>query len=81
MNKCVGLLINFGGNTLKDGLRRIVTDLHPFASPRLRVKPVGVNLCIESPFEPAGASVARGLIEQHPERPLLKNEEEFVRAR
>ena len=37
MNKRVGLLINFGGNTLKDGLRRVVNDLHPSASPRLRV--------------------------------------------
>ena len=37
MNKRVGLLINFGGNTLKEGLRRIVNDLHPSASPRLRV--------------------------------------------
>jgi len=37
MNKRVGLLINFGGNTLEDGLRRVVNDLQPFASPRLRV--------------------------------------------
>ena len=37
MNKRVGLLINFGGNTLKDGLRRVVNDLQPSASPRLRV--------------------------------------------
>ena len=37
MNKRVGLLINFGGNTLKDGLRRVVNDLHPSESPRLRV--------------------------------------------
>jgi len=37
MNKRVGLLINFGGNTLKEGLRRVVNDLHPSASPRLRV--------------------------------------------
>ncbi len=37
MNKRVGLLINFGENTLKDGLRRVVNDFHPSASPRLRV--------------------------------------------
>ena len=33
----VGLLINFGGATLKEGLRRIVNDYTPSASPRLRV--------------------------------------------
>ena len=33
----VGLLINFGGETLKEGLRRIVNDYTPSASPRLRV--------------------------------------------
>jgi len=33
----VGLLINFGGATLKEGLRRIVNSLPPSASPRLRV--------------------------------------------
>ena len=33
----VGLLINFGGATLKDGLHRIVNQLDPAASPRLRV--------------------------------------------
>ena len=33
----VGLLINFGGNTLEEGLHRVVNDLHPSASPRLRV--------------------------------------------
>ena len=33
----VGLLINFGGQTLKEGLRRIVNDYRPSASPRLRV--------------------------------------------
>ena len=30
----VGLLINFGGATLKEGLRRIVNDYKPFASSR-----------------------------------------------
>lgn len=33
----VGLLINFGGATLKEGLKRIVNDHRPSASPRLRV--------------------------------------------
>ncbi len=33
----VGLLINFGGATLKEGVRRIVNDHHPSASSRLRV--------------------------------------------
>ena len=33
----VGLLINFGGETLKEGLHRIVNNLDPSASPRLRV--------------------------------------------
>jgi len=33
----VGLLINFGGETLKEGLKRVVNDYRPSASPRLRV--------------------------------------------
>ena len=33
----VGLLINFGGETLKEGVRRVVNDYRPSASPRLRV--------------------------------------------
>lgn len=33
----VGLLINFGGATLKEGVRRIVNDHKPSASSRLRV--------------------------------------------
>jgi GxxExxY protein len=33
----VGLLINFAGATLKEGLKRIVNDHVPSASPRLRV--------------------------------------------
>jgi GxxExxY protein len=33
----VGLLINFGGETLKEGLRRIVNNLTPAESPSLRV--------------------------------------------
>jgi GxxExxY protein len=34
----VGLLINFGGATLKEGLRRLVNDYQPSASPRLCAK-------------------------------------------
>jgi iron complex transport system substrate-binding protein len=37
MNLPVGLLINFGAPTLKEGLHRIVNGLVPSASPRLRV--------------------------------------------
>jgi iron complex transport system substrate-binding protein len=33
----VGLLINFGGATLKEGVRRVVNGHTPSASPRLRV--------------------------------------------
>ena len=33
----VGLLINFGAATLKEGLHRVVNQLEPSASPRLRV--------------------------------------------
>ena len=33
----VGLLINFGAATLKEGLHRIVNQLEPSASPHLRV--------------------------------------------
>ena len=33
----VGLLINFGAATLREGLQRIVNNLNPSASPRLRV--------------------------------------------
>tara|TARA_R110000868_G_scaffold26816_6_gene102891 strand:- start:566 stop:985 length:420 start_codon:yes stop_codon:yes gene_type:complete len=36
----VGLLINFGGATLKEGVRRLVNDYHPSASPRLRVNQI-----------------------------------------
>ena len=42
MEQPVGLLINFAGATLKEGLRRVVND-HPLsASPRLRVNQSGV---------------------------------------
>jgi len=36
----VGLLINFGGATLKEGVRRLVNDYHPSASPRLRANQI-----------------------------------------
>jgi GxxExxY protein len=36
----VGLLINFGNATLKEGLHRVVNGLSPSASPRLRVNRV-----------------------------------------
>lgn len=37
LNLPVGLLINFGAATLKEGLHRVVNHLDPSASPRLRV--------------------------------------------
>jgi iron complex transport system substrate-binding protein len=37
MQQPVGLLINFGAPTLKEGLHRIVNQLSPSASPHLRV--------------------------------------------
>jgi GxxExxY protein len=37
MNLPVGLLLNFGAPTLKEGLHRVVNNLSPSASPRLRV--------------------------------------------
>ena len=37
MNLQVGLLLNFGAATLKEGLQRIVNNLAPSSSPRLRV--------------------------------------------
>ena len=43
MNLPVGLLINFGAATLKEGLQRIVNNLPPSASPRLRVNQAEVD--------------------------------------
>ena len=37
----VGLLINFGAATLKEGVQRVVNGLTPSASPRLRVNSTG----------------------------------------
>ncbi len=48
MNLPVGLLINFGGATLREGLHRIVNNLQPSASSRLRVN------------QPASISDSRG---------------------
>jgi iron complex transport system substrate-binding protein len=39
----VGLLVNFGGATLREGLVRIVNKLDPSASPRLRVNQPAPN--------------------------------------
>ena len=39
LNLEVGLLINFGGATLKEGLERIVNNYAPSASPRLPLNP------------------------------------------
>jgi iron complex transport system substrate-binding protein len=39
----VGLLINFGGETLREGLVRIVNKLEPSAAPRLRVNQWAAN--------------------------------------
>ena len=44
----VGLLINFGGATLKEGVRRIVNDHQPSASPRLRVNQSKEQSCSTS---------------------------------
>lgn len=40
MNLSVGLLINFGSVTLTEGLHRVVNNLDPSASPKLRVNRV-----------------------------------------
>jgi len=37
LNLPVGLLVNFGAATLKEGVHRVVNRLEPSASPRLRV--------------------------------------------
>jgi len=39
-NQPVGLLVNFGGATLKEGVRRVVNDYRPSATPRLRVNQI-----------------------------------------
>jgi iron complex transport system substrate-binding protein len=37
MNLRVGLLLNFGAGTMKEGIKRVVNDLAPSDSPALRV--------------------------------------------
>ena len=37
MDLRVGLLLNFGAPTMKEGIKRVVNDLPPSVSPRLRV--------------------------------------------
>ena len=39
-NLHLGLLLNFGADTMKEGLKRVVNTLPPSASPRLRVNQV-----------------------------------------
>jgi GxxExxY protein len=46
LNLPVGLLINFGAFRLKEGLRRIVNNLSPDASPYLRVNQASQNEAI-----------------------------------
>ena len=40
LNLQVGLLLNFGAATMREGLHRVVNNLPPTASPRLRVNRV-----------------------------------------
>ncbi len=44
MHLPVGLLINFGTSTLKEGLNRVVNNLDSSASPRLRVNQIGLGI-------------------------------------
>ena len=53
MNLPVGLLINFGAATLKEGLQRIVNNLPTSASPRLRVNQSPAMALNESIIEDA----------------------------
>ncbi len=48
----VGLLINFGAPTLKEGLHRVVNGLNPSASPRLRVNQSATPTDLKSPRNP-----------------------------
>ena len=40
-NLRVGLLLNFGGETMKEGLKRVVNDFVPSSAPRLRINQPG----------------------------------------
>ena len=48
----VGLLINFGAGTLREGLHRFVNDLPPSASPRLRVNAEVTDGPVARPGDP-----------------------------
>ena len=52
----VGLLINFGAPTLKEGLQRVVNGLSHSASPRLRVNQTEGAA---TPLSPEGAKIPR----------------------
>jgi iron complex transport system substrate-binding protein len=54
LNLPVGLLVNFGAATLKEGLHRVVNRLPPAASPRLRVNQIGST-------QPEGDEIAHRL--------------------
>mgnify|MGYP001263284917 CR=1 FL=1 len=45
----IGLLINFGAATMKEGLQRIVNDDTPSAPPRLRVRHGGAEAAEGAP--------------------------------
>ena len=51
-NLKVGLLLNFGAGTMKEGLKRVVNDLDPSSSPRLRVNRPGEAMGLQR--EPSG---------------------------
>jgi iron complex transport system substrate-binding protein len=59
-NLPVGLLINFGGATLIEGLHRVVNDLPPAASPRLRVNQSALksSRSPHNPNERSGRSIS-----------------------
>lgn len=59
LNLQVGLLINFGGATLKEGLQRIVNNLQPAASPHLRVNRASAGALSVLTAPPAPATPPR----------------------
>ena len=65
-NTRVGLLINFGAPTIRDGLRRIVNDFQPSAFPRLRVnhphRPTVTPRILAKPPESTDAKPRRPVI-------------------